>query len=160
MQARHILIPIDGLGRGAGPAVRAGRLAGGLAAQARGAAGGARDAARRSATAWWSSAEQPFVPGVGSALEALEWARDEAKPATQTAETVSPLFETPQAFYMAQREAFTPAGTMSLQEATPQIRRQLIREKKEAQAREIGQQMVAEVRERQDAGGTRRRSGG
>ena len=47
---------------------------------------------------------------------------------------------------LAERESFTPAGMMSLQEASPEIRRLLILEKKKAQAREIGQQMVAEVR--------------
>lgn len=90
------------------------------------------------------SADQPLVPGVGSMLEAIEWAEDEA--ALDDGETISPLFETPQAFYLVEREAFTPAGTMSLQEATPEIRRQLILDKKRAQARQIGEQMVAEVR--------------
>jgi peptidyl-prolyl cis-trans isomerase D len=59
---------------------------------------------------------------------------------------VSPLFETPQAFYVVELEAFTPAGTVPLAEATPEIRRTLVLEKKRAQARQIGQQMVAEVR--------------
>ena len=90
------------------------------------------------------SADQAMVPGVGSVLEAIEWAEEEAS--LDDGETVSPLFETPQAFYLAERESFTPAGMMSLQEASPEIRRLLILEKKKAQAREIGQQMVAEVR--------------
>src|SRR5690606_9552562 len=62
------------------------------------------------------------------------------------------------AFYLVEREAFTPAGRMSLQEATPEIRRLLILEKKKAQARQIGEQMVAEVREGkalEDAAGER-----
>ena len=87
---------------------------------------------------------QPMVPGVGSTLEAIEWAEEEV--ALEDGETVSPLFETPQAFYLVERESFTPAGLMSLQEASPEIRRQLILDKKRAQAREIGEQMVAEVR--------------
>jgi peptidyl-prolyl cis-trans isomerase D len=91
-----------------------------------------------------ASEEQPFVPGVGSALEAVEWA--EAVTRDETGETVSPLFETPQALYVAELESFTEAGTLSLEEATPQIRRQLIVEKKEATARQIGQQIVSEVR--------------
>ncbi|HEX6926064.1 MAG TPA: peptidylprolyl isomerase [Longimicrobiaceae bacterium] len=90
------------------------------------------------------SAEQSLVPGIGSTLEAIEWAEEES--AAEDGETVSPLFETPQAFYVVEREAFTPAGQMSLQEATPEIRRRLIQEKKRAQAREIGSQIVAEVR--------------
>lgn len=90
------------------------------------------------------SENQPMVPGVGSVLEAIEWAEEEI--ALEDGETVSPLFETPQAFYLVERESFTPAGMMSLQEAAPEIRRQLILDKKRAQAREIGEQMVAEVR--------------
>lgn len=90
------------------------------------------------------SEDQAFVPGLGSALEAVEWARDVTT--DQTGETVSPLFETPQAFYVAQLEGYTPAGKVSLQEAAPQIRRQLIVEKKREQARQIGKQLVAEVR--------------
>jgi peptidyl-prolyl cis-trans isomerase D len=90
------------------------------------------------------SQDQPFTPEVGSMLEAVEWARDEAT--APDPEQVSPLFETPQAFYVVELEAFTPAGTVALAEATPEIRRTLVMEKKQAQARQIGQQIVAEVR--------------
>jgi peptidyl-prolyl cis-trans isomerase D len=86
----------------------------------------------------------PFVPGVGSVLEALEWAQDEA--AETGGNPVSPIFETPEAFFVARLEQFTPAGEIPLAEATPQIRRQLTLERKREQARAIGQQMVAEVR--------------
>jgi peptidyl-prolyl cis-trans isomerase D len=88
--------------------------------------------------------DQAMIPGVGSVIEAIDWARDESE--VDGGETVSPLFETPQAFYVAEVESFTAAGLMSLAEATPEIRRQLILEKKKAQAREIGQELVAEVR--------------
>jgi peptidyl-prolyl cis-trans isomerase D len=90
------------------------------------------------------SEDQPTVPGIGSVLEAIDWAREEA--AAEDGETVSPLFETNTAFYIVQREAFTAAGQQSLNEATPEIRRRLIVEKKQARARQIGQQIVAEVR--------------
>lgn len=88
--------------------------------------------------------DQPFVPGVGSVLEAVEWAEDVST--AKTGETVSPLFDNPQAFFVAELQGFTPAGELSLQEATPQIRRELITEKKREQARQIGQQIVQEVR--------------
>jgi peptidyl-prolyl cis-trans isomerase D len=88
--------------------------------------------------------DQPAVPGVGSVLEALDWAREEAS--AEDGETVSPLFETNDAFYIVQREAYTPAGRQSLRDATPEIRRRLILEKKRAKARQIGQQIVAEAR--------------
>ena len=74
-----------------------------------------------------------MVPGVGSLIEAIDWAEEES--ALEDGETVSPLFETPQAFYLAERESFSPAGLMSLADATPDIRRQLILDRKKAQAR-------------------------
>ena len=85
-----------------------------------------------------------FVPGVGSALEAVEWAGQEGREAGKGA--VSELLETEQALFVAKLEAFTPEGTIPLQQAAPQIRRQLVLEKKQAKAREIGQQIVAEAR--------------
>ncbi|HEV2130653.1 MAG TPA: peptidylprolyl isomerase, partial [Longimicrobiaceae bacterium] len=86
------------------------------------------------------------VPGVGSVLEALEWAQEETGAEGAGVGAVSPLFETDQAFYVARVESVTPAGEIPLAEATPQIRRQLVAEKKREQARQIGQQIVAEVR--------------
>lgn len=86
----------------------------------------------------------PFVPGIGSALEAVEWARDESR--ENGAGAVSDLMETEQAFYVAKLEAYTPEGTIPLAQATPQIRRQLVVEKKQERARAIGQEMVKEVR--------------
>jgi peptidyl-prolyl cis-trans isomerase D len=91
------------------------------------------------------TAADAFVPGVGSVREAIDWAEDEAAEGTPTG-TVSPLFETPEAFYVVRMDALTPGGQIPLAEATPQIRRQLMVRKKREQAREIGRQMVAEVR--------------
>lgn len=88
--------------------------------------------------------DQPLVPGVGSVLEAVEWAREVTT--ADTGERLSGLFETPQAFYVAELESFTPAGPMSLEDAAPQIRRQLIAEKKTERARQIGREIVQEVR--------------
>lgn len=88
--------------------------------------------------------DQPLVPGVGSVLEAVEWAREVTD--ADTGETLSELFETPQAFFVAELESFTPAGQMSLEDAAPQIRRQLIAEKKTERARQIGREIVQEVR--------------
>jgi peptidyl-prolyl cis-trans isomerase D len=90
------------------------------------------------------SMDDPYVPGVGSAIEAIEWARDE-----QLAEDplqVSPVFETPESFYVVEVEAYAAAGITPLEEATPEIRRQLIVDKKSEQARTIGEQIVSEVR--------------
>ncbi|HEX2094898.1 MAG TPA: peptidylprolyl isomerase [Longimicrobiaceae bacterium] len=91
----------------------------------------------------------PFVPGIGSALEAVEWAQVEARDDESGRGgrgAISELMETEQAFYVARLESYTPEGRLSLAEATPQIRRQLVLEKKQARAAEIGRQMTAEVR--------------
>lgn len=92
-----------------------------------------------------ASENSPFVPGVGSALEAVEWAEQTIRDGGK-AGAVSELLETDQAFYVARLEAFTPEGTTPLAQAAPQIRRQLVLEKKQEQARKIGQQIVAQVR--------------
>jgi peptidyl-prolyl cis-trans isomerase D len=86
-----------------------------------------------------------YVPGVGSLLEAIEWAQEEVRERTPMG-MISPLFETAEAFYVVRLDAYTPGGTIPLAEATPQIRRQLTVQKKREQARQIGQQMVTEVR--------------
>jgi peptidyl-prolyl cis-trans isomerase D len=91
------------------------------------------------------TARDAFVPGVGSVAEALEWADEEAAEGTPTG-TVSPLFETAEAFYVVRMDAVTPAGQIPLAEATPQIRRTVMLNKKREQAREIGRQMAEEVR--------------
>lgn len=87
--------------------------------------------------------DQPLVPGVGSVLEAVEWARDVTR--AQTGETISELFETQQAFFVAELQSFAPAARMTLDQATPQIRRQLITQKKRERARAIGREIVQEV---------------
>ncbi len=87
----------------------------------------------------------PFVPGIGSALEAVEWAEQETRDGAGAGQ-VSDLLETEQAFFVAKLESFTPEGTTSLAQATPQIRRQLVLEKKQEQARRIGQEMVTQAR--------------
>ncbi len=90
------------------------------------------------------SRDQSYVTGVGSVLEAVEWV--EAEQQLPEPLEVSPVFETPEAFYLVAVEAYRPAGRTPLAEATPEIRRQLILRKKTEEARRIGQTMVAEVR--------------
>lgn len=90
------------------------------------------------------SAESPFVPEIGSAREALEWAMTAANDADEA--KASEVFASPQALYVARLESFTPRGQMSLADATPQIRRQLIVQKKRDQARAAGAKLVQEVR--------------
>jgi len=90
------------------------------------------------------TAAAPFVQGIGSMFEALEWIQDEQLEPEPL--EVSPVFETSESFYVVEVESFTPAGTQTLAEATPEIRRTLILDKKREQARQIGQQIVTEIR--------------
>ncbi len=90
------------------------------------------------------TSDASYVPGVGGAIEALEWIEDN-KLALEP-EAVSPVFETPEAFYLVAEEAYVAPGQIPLAEATPEVRRQVIVDKKLAQARAIGQQIVTEVR--------------
>jgi peptidyl-prolyl cis-trans isomerase D len=88
--------------------------------------------------------DQPYVSGVGSAIEGLEWIQDQ-QVAVEPVE-VSPVFETAESFYLVTEEAYSPPGTIPFEEASQEARRLLIVERKLAEARRIGEQMVAEVR--------------
>ena len=144
VKARHILIPVekgdDELDRFYAKADSLEDLAqrNGIERAAR-----ATGAALRSGGTVTESS--PFVPGSGSALEAVEWAEQETRDGAKTGQ-VSDLLETEQAFFVARLESFTPEGVTPLAQATPQIRRQLVLEKKQEQARKIGQEMVAQAR--------------
>ncbi|MQA90612.1 MAG: hypothetical protein GEU90_10310 [Gemmatimonas sp.] len=90
-----------------------------------------------------ASMDDGFVAGIGSVVEAVEWARDEQL--EEEPLDVSPVFETPQAFFVVELEQYIEPGQVPLQEAAPAIRRQVILEKKQEQAREIGDQLVADI---------------
>jgi peptidyl-prolyl cis-trans isomerase D len=144
MKARHILIPVEKsdaeLDRFYAKADSLEDLAqrNGIERAAR-----ATGAALRSGVT--VTENSPFVPGIGSALEAVEWAEQETRDGAKAGQ-VSDLLETEQAFFVARLESFTPEGVTPLAQATPQIRRQLVLEKKQEQARKIGQEMVAQAR--------------
>jgi len=84
----------------------------------------------------------PFLPGVGQISDGLLWVFEEGSPGE-----VSPVFEDRTAFYMMELMSVTPAGTQSLEEASPNIRRILLVEKKAAMAREEAREMAARARE-------------
>jgi len=88
----------------------------------------------------------PYIPGVGPALESLQWAAAETANPQGEERPVSDLMETDQALYLVRMESYAPKGTMTLAEATAQIRDKLIVQKKREQARAVGRQMVAEAR--------------
>lgn len=87
-----------------------------------------------------------YIPGVGPAMEALDWAAGEARDRTAGPHPVSDVMDGDQALYAVRLESYLPKGKMSLAEATPAIRERLILQKKRASARAEGERIVAEVR--------------
>jgi parvulin-like peptidyl-prolyl isomerase len=73
----------------------------------------------------------PFLPGVGTADDAVDWVFKDGQPGE-----LSQLFETSDAYYMVELVSKRDEGTLSLQEATPTIRTVLVRQAKLARARE------------------------
>jgi peptidyl-prolyl cis-trans isomerase D len=87
-----------------------------------------------------------YIPGVGPAMEALNWATGEAREMEPGTRPVSDVMEGQDALYVVRLESYAPKGNMTLAEATPQIRERLILEKKRQRARAEGEKIVAEVR--------------
>jgi len=92
------------------------------------------------------SDELPYIPGVGAATEALNWAAGEVRQADAGPHPVSDVMEGDQALYVVRLESYLPKGEMTLAEAAPTIREQLILRKKRERARAEGERMVAEVK--------------
>lgn len=94
------------------------------------------------------SASAPMIPGVGMAMEAVNWARDEAAAREQDAgERVSDVLETDDALYLVELERFAPAGITPLAEATPSIRGILENQKRVAAGKAEAEKMLAEIRQ-------------
>lgn len=83
----------------------------------------------------------PFIPGAGQVSEGADWLFEEA-----LAGDVSPVFETPTAFYGLELVSSQPEGVLPLEDAEPAIRSTLLFERKMARAREDAAQVVAAVR--------------
>jgi hypothetical protein len=79
-------------------------------------------------------------------MEALNWASGEARDLEPGSRPVSDVLEGEQALYVVRLDNYLPAGTMTVAEARPQIREQLILQKKRDRARAEGERIVAEVR--------------
>jgi peptidyl-prolyl cis-trans isomerase D len=88
----------------------------------------------------------PYIPGVGPAMEALDWASGEARTLSEGERPVSDVFEGEQGLYIVRLDSYLPAGKMTLAEARPQITSTLILQKKRDLARAEGRKIVAEVR--------------
>jgi peptidyl-prolyl cis-trans isomerase D len=91
------------------------------------------------------SDDLPYINGVGGAMEALNWAAGEARAGTDE-HPVSDVMEGDLALYIVRLESYLGKGPMTLAEATPAIREQIILKKKRDRARAEGARIVAEAR--------------
>jgi parvulin-like peptidyl-prolyl isomerase len=87
------------------------------------------------------SRDFPFVPGAGQVSEGADWLFEEASPGD-----VSPVFETPTAFYALELINSQPAGVLPLDDALPSIRATLLFDRKMEEARGDAQDVVDRVR--------------
>lgn len=83
----------------------------------------------------------PFLPGAGQVSEGADWIFEEASPGD-----VSPVFETPTAFYAMELISSEPEGVLPLEDAEPAIRSTLLFEAKMEQAKVDAQELVSRVR--------------
>ena len=87
------------------------------------------------------STDFAFVVGAGQVSEGADWAFEDAEVGD-----VSPVFETPQAFYALELVSTTPAGILPLEAARASIEAQLLFEKKQARAVADGAELVSRIR--------------
>jgi parvulin-like peptidyl-prolyl isomerase len=93
------------------------------------------------------TSETAFLPGVGPAQEALNWARQaQVDIAAGDGSNVSEVLESPQALYLVQMDEYYGAGQMTLAQATPRIRDRLVRDKRIQAAMGEANKILAEVR--------------
>ena len=83
----------------------------------------------------------PFLPGAGQVSEGADWLFEEASPGD-----VSPVFETPTAFYALELISSEPEGVLPLEDASTAIRATLLFDAKMAQAQVDAQDVVSRVR--------------
>jgi peptidyl-prolyl cis-trans isomerase D len=93
------------------------------------------------------SASAPMIPGVGPAMDALNWAQEESDARRDgEGDRVSDVLETDDAMYIVELERFTEAGLTPLAEATPSIRAILQNQKRVAAGKAEAEKMLAEIR--------------
>jgi peptidyl-prolyl cis-trans isomerase D len=122
-------------------AIRARARAGGLQAAATGQPGVVyREGAE-------IQAQSPYLPGVGSAMEALNWAEEEAQSRREgEGEGVSEVLESAEALYLVEFESYSPAGVAALAEVAGSIRALLAQRARIDAAKALADSMAAETR--------------
>jgi peptidyl-prolyl cis-trans isomerase D len=94
------------------------------------------------------TASAPMIPGVGPAMEALNWAQEEAQDRREgAAEGVSEILDTDNALYVAELVDYHPAGIAPLQSVAPSIRQIVAHRKRIDAARAEAEAMLAEIRQ-------------
>ncbi|TVP78783.1 MAG: hypothetical protein EA352_01460 [Gemmatimonadales bacterium] len=83
------------------------------------------------------------LPGVGEAMEGRDWIFEDREPVG----SVSPVFETRQAFYMLELTSRVRSGVLPLEEVSDEIRDRLVREKKVEQTLEEARAMRDELQD-------------
>ncbi len=81
-----------------------------------------------------------FIPGAGQVSEGADWAFEEASPGD-----VSPVFETPTAFYALELVSSEPEGVLPLEDAAAAIRSTLLFERKMERAVEEARELSTQV---------------
>lgn len=93
------------------------------------------------------TATAAFLPGVGPAQEALNWAQQaQVDIDAGDGSRVSEVLESPQALYVVQLDEYQSAGRMTLAQATPGIRDRLVRDKRMQAAAAEANKILAEIR--------------
>lgn len=145
--ARHILLPFEKRDEELGrleeqlEAVRERARTAGLQAAAQGQQGITfRDGVELNASA-------PVIPGVGPAMDAINWAQEESEAREDGAgERVSEVLESDEALYLVELDRYHPAGVTPLAQATPSIRAILAQRARRAAAAAEAEKMLAEIR--------------
>lgn len=83
----------------------------------------------------------PSVPGIGSVSEGVDWIFGQRP----LPEAVSPIFENDRYYYVMELVDREETRQLTLEEATPDIRRLLSDERKRERARDIGRQLVDRI---------------
>lgn len=83
----------------------------------------------------------PFIPGAGQVSEGADWLFEDAAPGD-----VSPVYETPTAFYALELISAQPEGVLPLDDAEPAIRSTLLFDRKMEAAQEEAREVVTAVR--------------
>lgn len=94
------------------------------------------------------SVAAPMIPGVGPAMEAINWAQEEAEAREDGAALgVSEVLESGDALYLVELEEYYPAGVTPLAQATPSIRMLMEQRKRREAARADAEAMLGEIRQ-------------